>query len=170
MRLFIAIHFSDEICAVLLDAAEQLRAASSGGNFTRPENLHLTLAFIGESNDLITIRRIMDRCAGEAFPLAVGGSGRFGDLYWAGIEENSALHALAERLRAGLHGAGFAIEDRPFKAHITLVRQLRAARPHRRQAHLPGGLRPRAALILSRYPGTPGTGSVACPRCFCRTQ
>lgn len=131
MRLFVAITFSDEVKTALQSAREQLRAASSDGNFTRDENLHLTLAFIGESNDLITIRRIMDRAAGESFPMAISGTGRFGDLYWVGIEENPALRDLADRLCQGLRGAGFPIEDRPFKAHITLVRQLRAKRPVR---------------------------------------
>ena len=133
MRLFIAIGFSDEIKNALLDAQAQLRAVSSDGNFTREENLHLTLAFIGESNDLITIRRVMDRCAGEAFSLSLGGAGRFGDLHWVGIKENPALRALADRLCKGLRAAGFPIEDRPFKAHVTLVRQLRAEKPPRLQ-------------------------------------
>lgn len=131
MRLFVAITFSPEVKAALLDAQTQLRAVSTDGNFTREENLHLTLAFIGESKDLITIRRVIDRSAGEAFSMAIGGAGRFGDLYWVGIEENPALRALADRLCKGLRAAGFPIEDRPFKAHITLVRQLRAAKPPR---------------------------------------
>lgn len=135
MRLFVAITFSPEVKAALLHAREQLRAASTGGNFTREENLHLTLAFIGESNDLITLRRVIDRSAGEAFSMAIDGSGVFGDLYWVGIEENPALRALADRLRKGLRGAGFVIEDRPFKAHITLARQLRAEKPPR--LHVP---------------------------------
>lgn len=131
MRLFIAIRFSDAVRAALLSAADTLKKASSGGNFTRAENLHLTLAFIGESDDVITVRRVMERCAGERFTLAVGGSGHFGDLYWAGIEKNPALSALADRLQNALRSAGFPVEKRDFSPHITLVRQLKAAFPPR---------------------------------------
>ena len=127
MRLFIAIGFSAGIKAALLGAIDELRAVSSGGNFTREENLHLTLAFIGESSDVLTIRRVMERSVGEKFSLAVGGSGHFGDLYWVGVEKNPALWSLADRLCKGLRAAGFAIELRPFKPHVTLVRQLKSA-------------------------------------------
>jgi 2'-5' RNA ligase len=48
MRLFIAIHFSPGVREVLLSAIDSLRAQAVSGNFTRPENLHLTLAFIGD--------------------------------------------------------------------------------------------------------------------------
>jgi 2'-5' RNA ligase len=88
MRLFIAIRFSDEVKNVLLDSICQLRRQAVSGNFTRPENLHLTLAFIGESTDLTSIRAAMDRTAVMPFDLTVGGAGHFGNLYWVGIEAN----------------------------------------------------------------------------------
>ena len=131
MRLFIAIRFSREILDTLLRAQEQLRRAGARGNFSAPENLHLTLAFIGESDDVLTLRRVIDRAAGEAFPLAVSGAGRFGELWWAGVEKNPALEALAQRLRAGCRAAGFHIDEKPFRAHVTLARQLRYDVPPR---------------------------------------
>ena len=51
MRLFVAIQFSPAVRSTLLEAVETLRRQGSG-RFTRPENLHLTLAFIGETEDL----------------------------------------------------------------------------------------------------------------------
>ena len=61
MRLFIAIRFSPEIRQTLLDAVSGLRAQARSGNFTRPENLHLTLAFLGETNQTKEIRTAMAR-------------------------------------------------------------------------------------------------------------
>lgn len=131
MRLFIAIRFSQEILDTLLRAQEQLRLGGARGNFSAPENLHLTLVFIGESSDVPTLRRVIDRAAGAAFPLAVSGAGRFGELWWAGVEKNPALEALASRLREGCRKAGFQIDGKPFRAHVTLARQLKYDTPPR---------------------------------------
>ena len=48
MRLFIAIQLSGKMKEALLDMQGQLRRLGVRGNYTPPENLHLTLAFIGE--------------------------------------------------------------------------------------------------------------------------
>ena len=48
MRLFIAIKFSSEIEKVLTDLQDDLKTQGITGNYTNIQNLHLTLAFIGE--------------------------------------------------------------------------------------------------------------------------
>jgi nitroreductase len=48
MRLFIAINFNTDTRNRLIALQEELRTKSQSGNFSRDENLHLTLAFIGE--------------------------------------------------------------------------------------------------------------------------
>ena len=48
MRLFVAIEFDEKTKSKMIDVQDQLRAAVLHGNFSRPENLHLTLAFLGE--------------------------------------------------------------------------------------------------------------------------
>lgn len=129
MRLFIAIHFSKEVKSVLLTAMDELKAQAVSGDFTDPSNLHLTLAFIGESEKLAAIRGAIDRCACPTFEMAVSGAGRFGSLYWVGIENNPKLKALAEKLQNDLRSSGFDIEDRAFKPHITIARQVEASMP-----------------------------------------
>ena len=131
MRLFIAIQFSDEVKSVLLGAINELRAQAEEGYFTRPENLHLTLAFIGETDRLRSVRGVIDECADESFDITIGGSGRFGALYWAGIKRCEKLEALADRIQNGLREQGFEIENREFKPHITLARQVAADKPIR---------------------------------------
>lgn len=131
MRLFVALHFSPDIRRVLLDAIGDIRAQARQANTTRPENLHLTLAFIGETEAVAAAREAVDACVRPAFVLTVGGSGRFGDLYWAGIRENPALSQLAGNVRDALRQRGFAIESRPFSPHVTLARQVRCDTPLR---------------------------------------
>jgi len=124
MRLFVAVLFSPRVKEVLLGAIDSLRAQAVSGNFTRPENLHLTLAFIGESSDPDAAAQAVDAAAVPPFSLAVSGFGRFGDLWWAGIEKNPALTGLAESLLENLCRRGFKVDKRPFKPHITLARQV----------------------------------------------
>lgn len=131
MRLFIAIHFSKEVKNVLLTAINELKVQAVSGKFTSPENLHLTLAFIGESDKIPAIRTAIDRCAIPPFEMAVSGTGHFGNLYWVGIEFSPKLKALAESLQAELRGSGFDIENREFKPHITLARQVETSSPVR---------------------------------------
>ncbi|NCB51397.1 MAG: RNA 2',3'-cyclic phosphodiesterase [Clostridia bacterium] len=131
MRLFVAVHFSPEVRRALLTAMNEIRRTARDANVTRPENLHLTLAFIGETNDIRGAREALDGIVCPAFELTVGGSGRFGDLLWAGISENQALATLAEDIQNALRDRGFDIERRPFKPHITLARQVRSEGPLR---------------------------------------
>ena len=143
MRLFVAIHFSKEVKSVLLSAIDELKAQAETGNFTSPNNLHLTLAFIGESDNVSAIRGAIDRCAVPPFDMAVSGGGHFGNLYWVGIENNPKLKALAENLQNDLRKSGFDIEDRAYKPHITIARQLEANRPVSINVN-------RTAMIVSR--------------------
>ncbi len=129
MRVFVAIRFSPAVRAVLLDAVDALRRQGQG-TFTRPENLHLTLAFLGEVEDPAPVREALAAvCTGGAFSLTVEGLGRFEDLWWAGVRDNERLEALALRVQNALRQAGFPIERRPWRPHITLVRRWRGPKP-----------------------------------------
>lgn len=132
MRLFIAIRFSPFLIRRLREAVDSLGRQAASAHLTRPENLHLTLAFIGEADDIAPICRVMDAAAPRRpFGITVGGAGRFDDLWWAGLQDCPALTALACRLGQGLRQAGYAIEKRPFRPHITLARRVVAHRPIR---------------------------------------
>lgn len=149
MRLFIAVHFSEEVKASLLDAIRQLQEQSTAGNFTRPENLHLTLAFIGESERLADLRQVLNRIDSHPFHLELSGSGNFGELYWAGLQKAPALDRLARLLRKDLLEQGFDIDQKPFRPHITLARQLKAPQEVQIQL-LPGSMQvDRVSLMCS---------------------
>ncbi len=128
MRLFIAVRFPEHVLDALCRRQERLRAAAAQGNFSRRENLHLTLAFLGDvpPSGISRIRKAMDAAAGPAFSITIGGPGRFrggrGDTLWLGIDAPPALYTLQDRLAAGLADAGFRLEDRPFTPHLTIAR------------------------------------------------
>lgn len=127
MRLFIAIlleeRIKNELCRIMEDMRPRMRRA----NFTRRENLHLTLVFLGETDRADSIERVMKRTEADAFPLKLDRLGKFhrggGDIYWMGIGENPALSVLHADLSAALRREGFTLEDRRFSPHLTLARE-----------------------------------------------
>lgn len=127
-RLFIAINFPPDIKASMVTCIENLKIKAVRGNFTREENLHLTLAFIGESDRFADAAKIMEEIAAQPILLSFGKVGKFahnrGDLYWLGTQHSSVLFALQSALTKKLIAAGFEIEARPFRPHITLGREV----------------------------------------------
>lgn len=128
MRLFIALLLDEPVKDALCGAIDNLKAQSVQGNFTRRENLHLTLVFIGETTRLGAVKQAMDMAEAQPFPLKFRGLGRFrrdgGDIWWAGVEPEETLSSLYSQLFGSLSRAGFLIEKREFKPHLTLGRQV----------------------------------------------
>lgn len=124
MRLFIAVGLSDELRSALLSAAAELREYCPQANVTRRENMHLTLAFIGESRRVSELKAIMDEIDVKPFDITLSRAGRFSELYWAGLEPCQPLSQLARKLRQRLTEGGFDIDTKEFKPHITLARRV----------------------------------------------
>ncbi|BCJ43975.1 RNA 2',3'-cyclic phosphodiesterase [Actinoplanes ianthinogenes] len=107
-------------------AREDLRRTlPAEGRFTRPSKWHVTLAFLGEVDDgampLVAEALAPAGPATAAFALRLAGGGRFGPVAWAGLAGDlTALGALRESVRVALDGAGFAIDPRPFRPHLTV--------------------------------------------------
>ena len=127
MRLFIAINFTQENKDILGQIAVDLSAISLAGKPVRSENQHLTLAFIGESEATDRLCQCMDKSVAEPFELIASRLGCFkrpgGDIIWLGVKPAPELFALQANLAHRLREAGFAIEKRQFKPHLTLLRQ-----------------------------------------------
>ena len=123
MRLFIAIELSEEMKKSLLDIQEQFRRLGVHGNYTRPENLHLTLAFIGEYSEQDKVLEAMSSLCFRPVELRLRGLGSFGELWWAGLEENGELSRLVTQLRRALARRGIPYDRKKFLPHITLVRK-----------------------------------------------
>ena len=98
MRLFAAAVPGGGLLAALVQAQEDLRRLGGRGNFSARENLHLTLAFLGETDRPDGARRALSRLTGSPLALWAEGLGRFrrpeGDLCWAGIRPSPPLEAV----------------------------------------------------------------------------
>jgi len=163
MRLFIAILFSSEVKDALCETIAELRAASLRGRFTARENLHLTLAFIGESNRPDDILGVMEDVAAEwsgapgAPEITLSGAGVFGgrggDLHWVGVENTPALKSLAARLAQALRAEGFPVEKRRFTPHVTIGREVVLAPGARILTHPARMVADGMSLMRSDRPG-----------------
>ena len=123
MRLFIAIEFNKTIHKALTDIQRIIRFQGVTGRFTRDENLHLTLAFIGDYPDPDQVLECMESVPFTPFDISLEGFGHFGDLYWTGIRKSDALEAYVKRLRHVLADEGIPFDRKKFSPHITLVRR-----------------------------------------------
>ena len=122
MRLFVAIQFSPEVHEALLRAQDVLRLQGSG-RFTPPENLHLTLAFLGSVQMPDDAIRALQQIRAKPFLVTVQGIGFFGDLCWAGAQLSPELQVLQAQVTQALTENGFSLEPRDFTPHLTLCRR-----------------------------------------------
>ena len=91
MRLFIAIKLSESMSMAIGDVQSILKRQGVRGNYTPRENLHLTLAFIGEYNNPDRVLDIIEHMPMKPFELSLNGIGAFGDLWWIGLEPSKEL-------------------------------------------------------------------------------
>jgi len=130
MRLFIAINFNDITKGKLIALRDEFRSRSKRGNFSLPENLHLTLAFLGECDTWQTaaVKTAMDEITFASFDLTINRVGQFkrdvGDIWWAGVQENKSLIDLQRELTDMLVSAGFSLDKRKYNPHITIGREV----------------------------------------------
>lgn len=138
MRLFVALMPPAEALAELRAATEALHAELGPAlRWTRPEQWHLTLAFLAEVDDptRAELAGRLGRVAARAAPLtlSIGAGGRFGDrVLWVRVRgDTDRLRRLAGSVRAAARRSGLPVEDRPYRPHLTLARSsgadLRAA-------------------------------------------
>jgi 2'-5' RNA ligase len=141
VRLFLAARLPESLLKDLLVLRADWVDTLGGWRFLPPEDLHVTLRFLGETAsapDLLA-RPAWTRVVAEARPFrcALTRAGRFPErgsarVLWVGLEERepgAALGDLARRLEQAARAHGFAPEERPFHPHVTLARARRGARP-----------------------------------------
>ena len=128
MRLFFALWPPAETARALTEWAREAQRLT-GGRATEEAKVHLTLAFLGEADPNKAVRAALS-AAGRAHELPVEKSHywRENSIVWVGPRDTPReLKALHERLSQALGGEGFALERRPFAAHVTLIRKARPA-------------------------------------------
>ena len=123
MRLFAAIRLSSEMKKNITDVQIAFRKRGIGGNYTPSENMHITLAFIGDYDDPDHVLEAMESVRFNEFDIKLDRIGSFDQLFWAGLAENSELERLARNLRHAFADAGIPFDRKKFKAHITFLRK-----------------------------------------------
>ena len=145
-RLFISINLTPDLLAALTDLQSQLKRqlASQPLRWTRPEGIHLTLKFLGDT-ETGRIEEIV-RALGQAvephqvFELSIGGLGCFPNQHkprvlWVGVQDpGERLRRLAASVDNAMSGLGWKRENRPYTGHLTLARVKKYANNRDKQA------------------------------------
>ena len=124
MRLFIAIELENRIKDELCMIQKRIRLQGMKGNFTTRENMHITLAFIGEYRDPEYVSDVLNDVMLEPMKIALDGFGCFKDLYWIGLKEDKGLTENVKRIRKALSDNGIPFDRKKFVPHITLARKI----------------------------------------------
>jgi len=130
VRLFIALETPAAVRESLAALLDSLRALSAQPRWVRPENLHVTLKFIGEwqPDKLEALRSALDAVRlDQPVTLDFRGLGFFPNekrarVFWAGIEASPNLITLASEIEHATEKLGAPREQRAFSAHLTLAR------------------------------------------------
>jgi RNA 2',3'-cyclic 3'-phosphodiesterase len=130
VRLFVALDFPEAVRASLRDLIARLRPLSSGARWARPEGMHITLKFIGET-DRGKLEAISSALASvhsaRTVEMQFRGLGFFPNerkprVLWCALEASPNLATLAADIESVLEPTGTTRETRTFVPHLTLAR------------------------------------------------
>jgi 2'-5' RNA ligase len=137
-RTFVALWIPSDWTEYIAGISQDLATRTGGLSWVRPENVHVTIRFLGDLGDS-GVRRACDSVAAgvadEPAPRArLGGLGAFPGfgkprVVWIGLSEGAEpVASLARSVNRALDRDGFGGPDRPFRAHLTLARVRERAR------------------------------------------
>ncbi|MBE3087563.1 MAG: RNA 2',3'-cyclic phosphodiesterase [Chloroflexi bacterium] len=133
LRSFVAVEIPAEIQSALARSTAPLQKALPKPliRWVAPQNVHLTLKFLGDVSPA-NLERLAEALKAEAvahetFSMSVGGLGAFptprrARIIWIGLEAPASLMALLRGVEAVTARLGYASEDRPFSPHLTIGR------------------------------------------------
>jgi 2'-5' RNA ligase len=130
VRLFVALEIPAMARENLADFVKQLRPLAPQPRWVRPENLHVTLKFIGESPAEIlgAIRTALSAVRSrrvvtiEFRDLGFFPNEKHPRVFWAGMDASPNLQTLALDIDRATQKLGIPPEQRPFSPHLTLAR------------------------------------------------
>ena len=125
VRLFVAI----DLPVAIKNRLGILCAGVPGAKWLAPEQLHLTLRFIGEVDNEVfaDVAGALAAVSVAPFPLRLSGVGHFPPrgapkVLWAGVEDGESAALLHRKIEARLRGPGLPPDRRKFSPHVTLAR------------------------------------------------
>ena len=130
MRLFVALDLPDQVRHSIAELIAKLQPKSRAARWIKPENLHITLKFIGHvgNEKLSPIQSALSSIHAEQHvELHFRGMGFFPNehhprAFWCGIASSPNLADLATDIDRALVPLGIEAETRPFTPHLTLAR------------------------------------------------
>ncbi len=131
-HFFFAVKLPDETKLIMKERMEKLRSVFPFKRWVHHEDLHITLAFLGNApQDKLEIaqKNITERLKEAArFQLKINGLGIFGKqdsprIFFAETEQNNELQLIRNKVFTACEDAGFQLETRPFRPHITMARK-----------------------------------------------
>lgn len=131
MRLFIAIDIPEDVRRAITEVIHILKGLKSDIKWVKPENIHITLKFLGEVEEerVEKIKEKLDSLSKwhTTFELKAVGTGVFPDfsrprVLWIGIKSDERLQSLYQDVNSELETLGFERENRSFKPHLTIGR------------------------------------------------
>jgi len=132
LRTFIAVEVDAAVTGRAMDLVDKFRAVAADVKWVEPENMHLTVKFLGDVDitDTYEICRAVGQAVGDLppFDLEIRGVGAFPNPHrprtiWLGAGEGEGEMAeLAERIDRELQKIGYRKEGRRFQSHLTLGR------------------------------------------------
>jgi 2'-5' RNA ligase len=132
MRLFVALPLPDPVRRQL----GLLCAGLPGARWVRPENLHITLRFLGElsGGEMDDIDAALSGISAPRFTLQLSGVGHFGSgsklrAVWAGAAREPALLHLRDKIESAVVRAGVEPDRQKYLPHVTLTRSKGAPVP-----------------------------------------
>lgn len=133
IRVFYAIEFDKNIKEYIYKKQQSIKKLSTKGNFTRKENIHLTIQFIGEvkPSEIENFSEALNDIAKGINKLSIDlkSIGYFprkdGNIVWVGVEKSEELQNIYSNLCKNLANLGCKIDDRPYNPHITIGRKVK---------------------------------------------
>lgn len=131
LRLFLAINLPAAERQALHEAVAPLRTAAPTVSWVAPDKLHLTLKFFGaqpeEAPERLRAAVAPAAARAAAATLELGGLGAFPDLrtprvFWMRVHPDPRLELLHHDLEIACADAGYELDGRTFRPHITLGR------------------------------------------------
>ncbi|MCL6570929.1 MAG: RNA 2',3'-cyclic phosphodiesterase [Bacillus sp. (in: Bacteria)] len=140
-HFFFAVKIPEETKLIIKNHIEKLKEVIPFSRWVHHEDLHITLAFLGYAptsmrdaavNNVKEAIKAMDPLTLQITKLGFFGSMEAPRVFWADTEENDALQTVRKEVFLACEQAGFQLETRPFRPHITLARKWNGAIPLQR--------------------------------------
>ena len=137
-HFFFALVLPDDIKRHLHNQTDEVKSTFPFKKWLHQADYHITMAFLGNAADTMkeeALELVKLALADEhSFELEVDGLGVFGKkesprILWAGVKQEERLFSIQKKIYESCIQAGFELDKKPFKPHITLARKFEGEPP-----------------------------------------